>query len=184
MENSVFISDYTQMDRILKEEKTYLLNMCNKIKKAGCNVLLIQKSILRDAVSDLSLSFLAKMKILVVKDVEREDIEFICKVRTTSITSTMTMRELTTRATLITIPTPAPTPTPTSTPPTTTVAPHFASKNRSTHCSCQWPLDLHPTQAMSIGKTLPSCVCHSWSARCWSGSWWSFWSSCGSSPPC
>lgn len=35
----------------------------------------------RDAVSDLALHFLAKMKIMVVKDVEREDIEFICKVR-------------------------------------------------------------------------------------------------------
>jgi len=34
----------------------------------------------RDAVSDLALHFLAKMKIMVVKDVEREDIEFICKV--------------------------------------------------------------------------------------------------------
>lgn len=34
----------------------------------------------RDAVSDLALHFLAKMKIMVVKDIEREDIEFICKV--------------------------------------------------------------------------------------------------------
>ena len=29
--------------------------------------------------NDLALHFLAKMKIMVVKDVEREDIEFICK---------------------------------------------------------------------------------------------------------
>ena len=34
----------------------------------------------RDAVSDLALHFLAKMKIMVVKDIEREDIEFVCKV--------------------------------------------------------------------------------------------------------
>ena len=34
----------------------------------------------RDAVSDLALHFLAKMKIMVIKDIEREDIEFICKV--------------------------------------------------------------------------------------------------------
>jgi T-complex protein 1 subunit delta len=33
----------------------------------------------RDAVNDLALHFLAKMKILVVKDIEREDIEFVCK---------------------------------------------------------------------------------------------------------
>ncbi|XP_013408543.1 T-complex protein 1 subunit delta [Lingula anatina] len=79
MENNVIISDYAQMDRIMKEERTYILNIVKQIKKAGCNVLLIQKSILRDAVSDLALHFLAKMKILVIKDIEREDIEFYCK---------------------------------------------------------------------------------------------------------
>lgn len=79
MENQVVVSDYTQMDRVLREERQYILNIVKQIKKAGCNVLLIQKSILRDAVSDLALHFLAKMKILVVKDVEREQVEFICK---------------------------------------------------------------------------------------------------------
>lgn len=77
MENQVIITDYTQMDRALKEEREYLLNICKQIKKAGCNVLMIQKSILRDAVSDLALHFLNKLKIMVVKDVEREDIEFV-----------------------------------------------------------------------------------------------------------
>ncbi len=80
MDNSVYVSDHTQIDRILKEERNYILNICNKIKKTGCNVLLIQKSILRDATNDLSLAILAKLKILVVKDVERDDIEFISKV--------------------------------------------------------------------------------------------------------
>lgn len=36
--------------------------------------------VFRDALSDLALHFLNKMKIMVVKDIEREDIEFICKV--------------------------------------------------------------------------------------------------------
>lgn len=75
----------------------------------GCNVLLIQKSILRDAVNDVALHFLAKVGILVVRkislynyfailctksneifckmmvfimqvrDVERDDVEWICK---------------------------------------------------------------------------------------------------------
>lgn len=80
MENQIVVNDYRQMDKILKEERTYLLNMCKKIKKTGCNVLLIQKSILRDAVNDLSLHFLSKLKILAIKDIEREEIEFICKV--------------------------------------------------------------------------------------------------------
>jgi hypothetical protein len=53
--------------------------MIKKIRATGCNVLLVQKSILRDAVTDLSLHYLAKAKILVIKDVERDDIEFISK---------------------------------------------------------------------------------------------------------
>eukprot|EP00667_Euglena_gracilis_P009462 EG_transcript_9607 len=79
MENNVVITDYAQMDRVLREEREYLLNMCKKIQKSGCNVLLIQKSILRDAVTETSLHFLAKMKIMVIRDVERTDVEFICK---------------------------------------------------------------------------------------------------------
>lgn len=79
MENHVVVNDYRQMDKILKEERVYLLNMCKQIKKAKCNVLFIQKSILRDAVNDLSLHFLAKLNIMVVKDIERDEVEFICK---------------------------------------------------------------------------------------------------------
>ncbi|KAJ3374329.1 T-complex protein 1 subunit delta [Allomyces arbusculus] len=79
MENQIVVNDYRQMDKILKEERTYLLNMCKKIKKAGANVILIQKSILRDAVNDLSLHFLAKLKIMVIKDIERDEVEFVCK---------------------------------------------------------------------------------------------------------
>ena len=37
--------------------------------------------------NDLALHFLAKMKVLVVKDIEREDIEFITKVTTMMIVS-------------------------------------------------------------------------------------------------
>ena len=79
MENNVVVSDYTAMDRILREERKYILALCKKIKKTGCNVLLIQKSILRDAYNDLSLHFLAKLDIMVVTDIERTDIEFISK---------------------------------------------------------------------------------------------------------
>jgi T-complex protein 1 subunit delta len=80
MENTVIISDHTQMDRAIKEERQYILNIIKQIKKTNCNVLLIQKSILRDAISDLAIHYLAKMKILIVKDVEREDVPFIAKV--------------------------------------------------------------------------------------------------------
>ncbi|KAI9740383.1 MAG: T-complex protein 1 subunit delta [Cirrosporium novae-zelandiae] len=79
MENQIVVNDYRQMDKILKEERTYLLNMVKKIQKTKCNVLLIQKSILRDAVNDLSLHFLSRLKILAIKDIERDEVEFICK---------------------------------------------------------------------------------------------------------
>jgi hypothetical protein len=48
------------MDRVYKEERNYILSVVKKIKASGCNVLLIQKSILRDAVTDLSLHYLVR----------------------------------------------------------------------------------------------------------------------------
>jgi T-complex protein 1 subunit delta len=79
LENNVVVNDYTAMDRILKEERKYIVNLVKKIVATGCNVLMIQKSILRDAVNDLALHFLAKKNIMVIKDIERDDIDFICK---------------------------------------------------------------------------------------------------------
>lgn len=79
MDSSLEIQEYSQMDRVLKEERAYIVKMVKQIAKTGCNVLLIQKSILRDATNDLALHFLAKAKIMVIRDIEREDVEFICK---------------------------------------------------------------------------------------------------------
>jgi T-complex protein 1 subunit delta len=70
VENTVVVSEFSQMDRLIREERQYILGLCKKIKDSGCNVLLVQKSILRDAVSDITLHFLAKFKIMVVKDIE------------------------------------------------------------------------------------------------------------------
>lgn len=79
IENSVVVNEYNAMDRILKEERNYIMNMIKKIVKSGANVVLIQKSILRDATNELSLHFLAKKGIMVVKDIERDQVEFISK---------------------------------------------------------------------------------------------------------
>lgn len=79
VENSVVVQDYAAMDRILREERQYILKQCKAIKSAGCNVVLIQKSILRDASTDLSLHFLAKLKIMAVTEIERDEIEFLSK---------------------------------------------------------------------------------------------------------
>ena len=79
MDTSTTVSNFAAMDRILREEKNYILKQCKQIKATGCNVLLIQKSILRDAVTDLALHFLSQLHILVVRDIERDEVEFIAK---------------------------------------------------------------------------------------------------------
>lgn len=79
VENTVIIDNYLSMDKILKEEKEYITGLCRKIKSSGCNVLLVQKSILRESLSTLSLQILSQMKVMVIQDVERDDIAFISK---------------------------------------------------------------------------------------------------------
>lgn len=79
LESNVVVHDYTAMDRLLKEEKRYILDLVKKIIASGANVLLLQKSVLREAVSDLALHFLAKKKIMVVKDIDREQVDFISR---------------------------------------------------------------------------------------------------------
>ena len=66
------------MDRVLREERQYILEICKRIKKSGCNVVLIQKSILRDAISDMGLHFLGKMKIMALQsEFEKADSTYI-----------------------------------------------------------------------------------------------------------
>lgn len=79
MESSIVVNNNEQIDRLAREEKKYILKMVKKIDKAGCNVLLIQKSILRDAVNILSLHYLSRKRIMVVTDIERENIDFISR---------------------------------------------------------------------------------------------------------
>ena len=81
LDSNVVIGDYSKIDKVLKQERKYIIKMVKKIAKSGANVVLVQKSVLRDAVNDLSLHFLAKKKIMVVKNIERDDVEYICKVR-------------------------------------------------------------------------------------------------------
>ena len=79
IENTIVVDNYAMLDRLLRQERLYILNIIKTIKNTGCNVLLVQKSILRDAVSELALSYLAKEKIMVVKEIERDEVEFISK---------------------------------------------------------------------------------------------------------
>ncbi|PWA39198.1 Chaperonin Cpn60/TCP-1 [Artemisia annua] len=59
------------------EKRDYILTMIKEMKFTGCNILLMQKSVLNDAVTDLLSLYLTKAKMLVIKDVERHDIKFI-----------------------------------------------------------------------------------------------------------
>jgi len=43
LDSKVVIADYTQMDRAIREEKKYIAKVLRPIRKAKCNVLLIQK---------------------------------------------------------------------------------------------------------------------------------------------
>ncbi|KAH0479849.1 MAG: hypothetical protein KVP17_004672 [Porospora cf. gigantea B] len=79
MDNNIVVKDYVQMDKLLREERLMLAKMVKQIKATGCNVLLMQKSILRDAVSELAMDFLAKAKIMLISNIEREDVDFICR---------------------------------------------------------------------------------------------------------
>ena len=79
LESNVVVHDYTAMDRLLKEERKHILELVKKVLATGANVVLLQKSVLREAVSDLALHFLAKKNVMVIRDIDREEIDFISR---------------------------------------------------------------------------------------------------------
>ena len=56
------VGDYAAMDRVLRDERAHILGLVKKIRACGANVVLVQKSILRDATTDLALHYLAKVR--------------------------------------------------------------------------------------------------------------------------
>lgn len=78
MDSKILIGDPALMEKVIQDERRYILEMCKKVKKSGCTLLVIQKSILRESLSDLAAHFLKQLNILVVNSVERKDIEYIC----------------------------------------------------------------------------------------------------------
>ena len=51
--------------------------VCRQINRLPLTLFIIY----RDALNDLAIHFLTKLKIMTIKDVERDDVEFICKAR-------------------------------------------------------------------------------------------------------
>jgi len=79
MESKCVVGNQEEIDNIARDEKKYIFEIVKKVLKIGCNVLLIQKSILRDAINILGSHYLAKKGVMIVKDIEREDMPFIAK---------------------------------------------------------------------------------------------------------
>ncbi|KAH9412059.1 TCP-1/cpn60 chaperonin [Ordospora pajunii] len=78
MDSKILINDSSLMDKVIQDERKYILEMCKKIKKSGCTLLIVQKSILRESLSDLASHFLKQLNILVVNSVDRKDIDYLC----------------------------------------------------------------------------------------------------------
>ena len=76
-DNLLVIENYAQMDKLLKEEKQFIISLCKKIKSTGCNIILIQKSILKNSICEFAIQILAQMKIMLIRDIERTDFLFI-----------------------------------------------------------------------------------------------------------
>ncbi|AAK39824.1 t-complex protein 1, delta SU (nucleomorph) [Guillardia theta] len=77
LDNSIILRSYSSMDKLIREEKKHILSICNKIKSSGCNLIIIQKSIMKESISMEALEILSNMKILVIKDVERDEISYL-----------------------------------------------------------------------------------------------------------
>lgn len=79
IESKIIINDYTLMERFVKEEREYVINLIKKIKNTGADLLIIQKSLMKESCSELAQHFLKRLGIAFINNVDRKDIEFLCK---------------------------------------------------------------------------------------------------------
>ncbi|KAI5171866.1 T-complex protein 1 subunit delta [Nematocida sp. LUAm3] len=75
MDAKINVSNYEAMEEVIKEEKAHVLSLCKAIKEKGIDLVILQKSILRESLSELALHFLDRLDVLVVDDIERKEIE-------------------------------------------------------------------------------------------------------------
>merc|ERR1719359_2564035 len=64
IENNIVVGDYSQIDKVLKQERQYIMSLVKKIADSGANVIMIQKSVLREAINELGLHYCARKKIM------------------------------------------------------------------------------------------------------------------------
>ncbi|ELA41638.1 uncharacterized protein VICG_01271 [Vittaforma corneae ATCC 50505] len=79
LDSKIIINDYSLMEKFVREEREYVLNIIKRIKNTGATLLIIQKNIVRESCSDLALYFLNKIGISVINNVDRKDVEYISK---------------------------------------------------------------------------------------------------------
>jgi T-complex protein 1 subunit delta len=79
MDSSVVLSNCTQVDRLLEEGRHYVIRFVKVMKSFGVNVLLLQKSLLRDTLSDVAEYYMSRAGILTVRGVERDDVVYISR---------------------------------------------------------------------------------------------------------
>ncbi|KAA6401194.1 MAG: putative T-complex protein 1 subunit delta [Streblomastix strix] len=78
MDSTVTVGTSEDMRRTVERERRYILDICKKIKACGITVLLVQKSILRDALDSMAKFYLAKLNVMVIEEVERDEVPFVC----------------------------------------------------------------------------------------------------------
>mmetsp|Transcript_41978 Transcript_41978/g.65589 ORF Transcript_41978/g.65589 Transcript_41978/m.65589 type:complete len:511 (+) Transcript_41978:116-1648(+) len=71
---------YSSLDKILRIRKKYAQSIGRKIKGSGCNVMILQKSLIKENICEITMQILAQLQILLIKDVDREDGDRICQI--------------------------------------------------------------------------------------------------------
>merc|ERR1712243_404412 len=79
LDYKIVIDDPKLMDEILTQEKDHIEHMCKKIKEANIDLLIIQKSIVREACNELSHYYLKKLGITTI-EVSRDEMEYLSSV--------------------------------------------------------------------------------------------------------
>ncbi|KAI5192124.1 T-complex protein 1 subunit delta [Nematocida minor] len=75
IDSKIKIGNYESVEQVIREEKAHVLSLCKKIKEKEIDLIILQKSIIRESLSELGLHFLERMGIMIVDDVERKEIE-------------------------------------------------------------------------------------------------------------
>lgn len=77
MDANIIVSDDQEINRLLEQERKITLKMCKKIAKSGVNLVLIQRQTLKTALSEMALFYLQKLKVAVIQDVDRDEMEYV-----------------------------------------------------------------------------------------------------------